>query len=111
MALPAVNIVIEKGTDFESTYFISNPDGSVFNLTGYSAIAKIKKYPSSPTSVPFSVSLVASSGQVKISMASTTTALLSEGRHYYDIVVVSQGYATKTKVIEGNAIVSPSASV
>lgn len=43
-------------------------------------------------------------------MASTLTAQLSDGRNYYDIVIVS-GDGTKTKVIEGNAIVTPSISL
>jgi len=28
MSVPAVNIVIEKGTDFEATYNVTNPDNS-----------------------------------------------------------------------------------
>lgn len=111
MALPAVNITIEKGTDFENSFTINNPDGSVFNLSGYSAVAKIKKYPTSSVSTPFSVSIVSGSGNIRISMASSITSQLSEGRNYYDIVIVSTGYGTKTKVIEGSALVTPSVSV
>jgi hypothetical protein len=111
MATPVVNIIIEKGTDFESTYFINNPEGDAFNLSNYSASARIKKYPSSPTSIPFSVNLIASTGEVRISMGNTITAQLSEGRNYYDIIITSLGYGTKTKVIEGSAIVNPSASL
>lgn len=111
MATPSVNIVIEKGTDFESTFFIDNPEGDSFNLSGYSAVAKIKRHPAATTSIPFSVNIIASTGQVRISMGNTITSQLSEGRNYYDIVIISQGYNTKTKVIEGNALVYPSASV
>jgi hypothetical protein len=47
MAVPAVNITIEQGTDFENVYTVTNPDGTPLDLTGYTANAKIRKYPSS----------------------------------------------------------------
>lgn len=111
MATPVVNITIEKGTDFESTYFINNPEGDAFNLANYSASARVKKHPSATTSIPFTVNLIAATGEVRISMGNTLTSQLSEGRNYYDIVITSLGYGTKTKVIEGNALVYSSASV
>lgn len=110
MAVPAVNISIEKGMYFENTFTISNPDETPLILIGYSAVAKIKKHHSSTSSQPFSISITASTGKIQISMASTLTAQLSDGRNYYDIVIVS-GDGTKTKVIEGNAIVTPSISL
>jgi hypothetical protein len=111
MAIPSVNITIEKGVNFENTFTINDSDGVPFNLTNYSAIAKIKKYPSSPISNSFSILINAPVGQIQLSMGSSITAQLSEGRNYYDIVIVSTGYGTKTKVIEGSAIVTPSISL
>ena len=43
MAVPAVNIEIEQGADFTSTFTITNSDGSVFNMSSASAVAKAKK--------------------------------------------------------------------
>jgi len=110
MTVPSVNITIEKGTYFENTFTINNSDGTPLNLTGYSAVAKIKKYPSSPTSHPFSITITANTGKIQVSMGHTTTASLSEGRNYYDIVITSGG-GTKSRVIEGMALVTPSISV
>lgn len=110
MASPSVNITIEKGTYFENTFTINNSDGTPLNLTGYSAVAKIKKYPSSPTSHSFSVSITAATGKIQVSMADTTTAILTEGRNYYDVIITSGG-GTKSRVIEGMALVTPSISV
>ena len=45
MAVPAVNIEIEQGADFTSTFTITNSDGSVFNMSSASAVAKAKKHP------------------------------------------------------------------
>jgi hypothetical protein len=53
MAVPAVNITIEQGADFSSTFTITNANGSVYGLSGASAVAKIKKFPQSTTSYSF----------------------------------------------------------
>lgn len=111
MAVPSVNITIEKGTDFESSFTVSNPDGSPLNLTGYSSISKVKKFPSSEESVPFSVGIVTAAGQVVLSMASTTSSTLDAGRHYYDVIITNNSNGKKRKIIEGMVLVTPSASV
>jgi len=110
MAVPAVNITIQKGTDFQNVYTISNPDGSPLDLTGYSGVAKIKKFPESTTSSPFSVGIVSTAGQVVLSMASTVTSQLSSGRHYYDILLTSPSNK-KDRTFEGMALVTSTVSV
>jgi hypothetical protein len=109
MAVPAVNISIEKGADFNNTFTINDSDGSVFNLSGYTATAKIRKYPESPTSQSFTVGITSATGEITLSMGSTTTILLSNGRNYYDVLITSDENI-KTRVIEGTALVSPSVS-
>lgn len=110
MATPAVNIVIDKGTYFENTFYVNNSDSSAYSLVGYSAAAKIRKHPSSQTAYSFKTNIVASKGEITVSMAGTITSQLSEGRNYYD-VIITDPYGDKIKVIEGNAIVNPSVSI
>ena len=62
MAVPAVNLTIEKGTSFETTFNITNPDGSVFLLTNFSAVAKIRKHPTATTSKSFSTTITTATG-------------------------------------------------
>tara|TARA_R110000868_G_scaffold185922_1_gene428026 strand:+ start:1546 stop:1878 length:333 start_codon:yes stop_codon:yes gene_type:complete len=110
MAVPSINIVIENGIDFQSVFTIDNPDGTPIDLTGYTAVAAIKKFPTSTSSIPFTVGIVANAGQVVVSMANTVTSTLDTGRHYYDIISIS-GVGIKRKLIEGMVIVNASASV
>ena len=49
MAVYALNYTLEKGTDFETELNLTEDDGSFLNLTGYTAAAKIRKYPTLPT--------------------------------------------------------------
>jgi hypothetical protein len=111
MAVPAVNITIEQGTDFENVYTVTNPDGTPLDLRNYTAVAKLKKFPESTTSSSFGVGIIPSAGQVIVSMASTVSGQLKSGRYYYDIIITSGSSGKKTKIIEGMALITPSASI
>jgi len=110
MAVPAVNITIEQGADFASTFTITNSDGTVYNLLNSSATAKLKKFPESKTSYSFSTSIIVSTGKITISMANDVTSTIPSGRYYYDILLTNNTSGLKTRVIEGMAFVSAAIS-
>jgi len=110
MSVPAVNITIEQGTDFASTFTITNSDGTVYNLLNNSAVAKLKKFPESETSYSFGTSLTVSTGKISLTMANTVTSTIPAGRYYYDILLTNDTTGLKTRVIEGMAFVSASIS-
>lgn len=112
MAVPSVNITIEKGTYFENTFNIDNDDGSPYDLANYTGVARIRKHPSASVYHSFSVTITAASGLIKLIMVPSVTSQLKEGRNYYDIVITDISNPDyKIKVLEGNAIVVPSISV
>ena len=121
MAVVEINsITIEKGTDFDAKFKILQPDSSNYTFSsGYSAVAKIRKYPTSPAYQSFKVDIIISTGEVIISMGRTTTELLSSGRNYFDILLTGPaanpsgvGIGTYTiKVVEGTIIVSDTVTV
>jgi len=111
MTVPAVNIVIEKGTSFEATYNVTNSDNSVYSLTNQSATAKIRKHPAATTSKSFTTSITTATGEIKISMGSTVTAELTAGRNYYDVIITHATTGKVTKIFEGTAIVKETVSV
>jgi hypothetical protein len=108
MAVPAVNITIDQGADYEEVFTVTNPDGSPLDLLGYSCEATLSKFPGSVSTTSFSVGIIPSAGQVIVSIANTITSQLKPGRYYYDIFTVSNTSKRK-KIIEGNALVQPSA--
>jgi hypothetical protein len=110
MAVPAVNIVVEQGTDYEEVFTVNNPDGSPLDLTGHSGVAKIRKFPDSTSSTSFNVGIVSTAGQVVVSLANTVTANLKSGRYYYDVIIISP-QSKKTKVVDGMVLVNPSESI
>ena len=111
MSVPVVNIVIEKGTDFEAIYNVTNSDNSVYSLTGQSATAKIRKHSAATTSKSFAVGITTSTGEVRISMASTITSQLTAGRNYYDVILTNSTSGKITKIFKGDALVYDTVSV
>ena len=110
MAAIPVNILIDKGADFGVTFFITNKDGTPLNMAGYTGSAVIKKSYHASSSVPFTLSFVnRTTGEIALSLTDVETAALDRRRYVYDIVLEDpNGY--KTRVIMGNAEVSPGVS-
>ena len=101
------NIFIDQGADFSITVDVSDANGNQLNLTGYTAAAQMRKtYESSSVSATFTTSIAAADGQVTLSLTDTVTTALSPRRYVYDLVV-TDGSSISTRVVEGQAIVTP----
>lgn len=111
MAVPTVNIVIERGIDYQDVFTVRNPDGSPLDLSGYTGIAKIRKFPESTTSVSFEVSILPSAGQIIVSLANTVTSTLNPGRYYYDVLTIESSNGKKTKIVDGMVLVRSTESL
>lgn len=110
MAVSAINITIEQGADFTATYNIKNPDESAAALASYTAVGTLKKHPGATTGYEFVTSLTTSTAVLDVSLSRTVTASLDPGRYYYDLFLIAPG-GTRTKIIEGNALVNRSATL
>ncbi len=108
MAAIPLNLLLEKGTDWDATFNIQNEDNTTpLNLTGYTAEAKMKKSHYSTSSTSFVVTFVDRyNGQLKIGLANAATTALEARRYVYDIVLTSP-QSIKTRVIEGIIEVTP----
>ena len=104
------NIVIEKGTDFEATFNLFDPDQSATVLSGLSTTyARIRKYPDATSYEEFGKTITAGTGTIELTLTAAQTANLKAGRNFFDVVLTING--RKVKVIKGTAIVEESASV
>lgn len=105
------HLTIDKGTDFEIEFDLTEDDGSPLNLTGYVGNAKIRKYPTSPTYKPFTITFISRlQGRIKLSLSNSQTAGLFSGRNYYDLLL-TDGFGKIRKVLEGTMIVNESTTV
>jgi|APGre2960657423_1045063.scaffolds.fasta_scaffold239066_2 hypothetical protein len=100
-----VNIVIDQGTTFNTTYIIHDNLDEPINFTSYSANSQMRKSYSSSNSFVFSVSL-SSNGGVSLSMNAATTSNITAGRYVYD-VEVEDASGIRSRIVEGIVTVTP----
>ena len=105
MAIKA-NLVIDQGSTFTATIDLTDPAGNVFNLTGYTVAAQMRKNYTSSSAVTFVASHSAGTGKIDLSLSATTTNTLSPGRYLYDVEITSPGGGV-TRVVEGIVTVTP----
>ena len=108
MAVFVSNIVIEQGFDFDSTFILEDTvTTNLLDLTGYTIESQLRKTYTTSTSVSFATTVTnPTQGQVEISLGSTTTSSLKEGRYVYDIKATTLD-GSVLKLVEGSALVRP----
>ena len=103
------NLTIDQGATFSSDVTVKDANGNNFDLTGYTASAKMAKGYSSTrtrTTITSTVAADAATGIVTLSLTATETAALdAPARYVYDLEITSG--ATVTRVIEGIINVRP----
>ena len=106
------NLRIDQGASFSSDVTVTDTNGDAFNLTGYTAAAKMAKgYASTRTRTSITTSIASdpTTGVITLSLtADQTNALDAPARYVYDIEILRTSDSTVTRVIEGIITISPS---
>jgi len=102
------NIILDQGTDFSTTITVTDDNGNVTDLTGYTGEGQIRKHYESSTSTAFTIAFGSprTDGQVTLSLGRTTTANLEAGRYVYDVELTSSAN-TRSRLVEGIVTVTP----
>jgi hypothetical protein len=104
------NFYIDQGADFSTTISLTDSNGEILSLTGYSAVGQIRKtYGSSTVQATFGSTLAAATGQITLSLTDSVTAAMDSGRYVYDILITDSS-GDKIRILEGQATVTPSVS-
>ena len=103
---------IDQGGTLQVPFFLKDENGTALNLTGYSARMQMRTsynatVPSlSLSSTDGSITIDAALGKLTLNATAATTASLAARRYVYDIEIVSpSGFVTR--IVQGNAVVSP----
>ena len=104
MAVKA-NIVIDQGADFSALIDVETASDVVYNLTGFTVAAQMRKTYASSTAINFGCSHNGVLGQISITLASAVTETLDPGRYLYDIEITSGG-GSKSRVVQGTVTVT-----
>ena len=108
------NLTVDQGTSFTSDVTVKDANGNAFNLTGYTANAKMAKGFASTrtrTTITTTVAADATTGVVTLSLSSTVTAGLDAERYVYDLEITQTSSGNVTRVIEGIITVRPQVSI
>lgn len=100
-----VNLVIDQGTTFNTTFDIKDDAGNPIDFTGYTGTAQIRKHYTSSNAVNFTVS-ANSSGVITLSLTSNATNGMAAGRYVYDVEMVAPGNTT-SRIVEGIVTLTP----
>ena len=113
MAVPSVNIQIEQGADFSSTFDVKKNDNSPLDLSGFSFSAKMRKHAAAAGSISFAAThgSTPTDGQVTLSLTDTQTGIITAGRYEYDVLITNNFTGVKTKIFTGQALVNPTSSL
>ena len=108
------NLTIDQGTTFTSDVTVKDANGNPFDLTGYTALARMAKGYSSTrtrTVITCTVAADATSGVITMALSADETAQLEDGRYVYDLEILQTSSSTITRVIEGVITVRPQVSI
>jgi hypothetical protein len=99
------NLVINSGASFSQDFFLEDSaTNSAMNLSSASVQSQMRKWSGSTGVTTFTSSIVnTQTGQIRISLGSTTTSSLKPGRYVYDVLLTNNN--STTRVVEGMALV------
>jgi len=104
------NLRIDQGASFSSDVTVTNSDGDVVDLTGYTTEAKMAKSYGASSSVTITAAVAsdATTGVIELTLTDTQTAALdAPSRYVYDVYITQTSTSTVTRVIEGVITVNP----
>lgn len=100
-----INLIIDQGTTYKTSFLVNADDGSPLNMSSYTAASQIRKTYTSSNSVSFTTS-ANSTGWVSLSLDSNATSNLTSGRYVYDVEITSPSNVV-SRIVEGLVTVTP----
>ena len=106
MAVFSTNLLIYIHTDFEQTFLLEDSQAnSAKDLTGFTGTCRMQRTLNLGSLTAFTVTFTNRTlGKVRISLTNTQTALIAEGKYFYELVLTDSNDISE-RVIEGVVIV------
>jgi hypothetical protein len=105
------NISIDQGTTFSTEINMTDENGDIIPLDGYTAYAKMKKWYTSSKCTEFTTSVDGNNGIITLSLTPEETICVGAGRYVYDVELVLEDANTYTttvsRIVEGIVTVNP----
>lgn len=105
MAIKA-NIVVDQGSSFSTSINLTDTSDNIINLENFTGAAQLRKHYTSSQSTPFNVTVIPSTGEVRLDLSANTTTLLTPGRYVYDVELTDSS-GVVSRIVEGIVTVTP----
>ena len=112
MAAATYNITIDLGSDFALALQLQQEDGTVDDLTGYSARAQLRQTKSAAIIAATFTCIIPTPANGIISMELSNsvtedlTASVTAGKYYYDVEIYTAADVIVRRVLQGDALVT-----
>lgn len=100
------NIEIDQGTTFSVPLNLTDVNGDIINLSGYTAVSQMKRDYQSANAISFSTVINAAAGSVTLSLTSNQTSLIYPGRYVYDLLLIDSSNNV-SRMVEGIVTINP----
>jgi hypothetical protein len=101
------NLVIDQGTTFSVDLDLTDDNGDILSLDGFSANSQLRKWYTSTNSTAFATAINVASGQITLTLTANQTGLLTAGRYVYDVELTQNSTNAVSRVVEGIVTVTP----
>jgi len=98
------NLVVDQGATFGTTVTVTDENGDLFDLTGHTGAAQLRKHYTSSTATSFTVTL--GDGTISLGLTAGQTANLVAGRYVYDVEITNSSNVV-SRIVEGIVTVTP----
>ena len=105
MAIKA-NLIVDQGADFVTSITVTDDNGEVIDLTGYTGAAQMRKHYTSVTYYSFTVDITANHGEVTLSLTANSSNNIPAGRYVYDCELTDSN-GKKSRLVEGIVTITP----
>ncbi len=98
---------IDAGATFKREFEYTNDDGTVFNLTGYTAKLQIRETVDGPLVLEIIPAINVTTGVISFTLTAAQTATLIKPEYVYAMELYAPGNEPTFRFIEGGVEVSP----
>jgi hypothetical protein len=99
------NLIVDQGANFIYNLYLIDEDGNIFDISGYTGEAQLRRTYTSSNSVSMNVTVDGGAGLISLSMNAETTSTLNQLRYVYDLELSANNVTSR--IIEGFITVNP----
>lgn len=100
------NVFVDAGATFVREYIYTNADGTVFDLTGFTAKAQVREDAAATLLFEVTPTITVLTGKVSMTWSATNTALMTKKLYNWALELTNAGTGVVIRLVQGTVTVS-----